>query len=61
MWVATLCAIGLIFAPRLTRLITGTFTTLAGDDCLHLGDGMAQRSAQGLSQHTTKGAKNARS
>ncbi|MCV7144435.1 DUF1360 domain-containing protein [Mycobacterium riyadhense] len=47
MWVATMFAIGLIYAPRLTRLIAGTFTALAGADFLHLGYAMAQRSAQG--------------
>nr|VTO99629.1 hypothetical protein BIN_B_03101 [Mycobacterium riyadhense] len=47
MWVATMFAIGLIYAPRLTRPIAGTFTALAGADFLHLGYAMAQRSAQG--------------
>ncbi len=40
-------AIGLIYAPRLTRPIAGTFTALAGADFLHLGYAMAQQSAQG--------------
>ncbi|SOJ55656.1 hypothetical protein MSIMFB_03138 [Mycobacterium simulans] len=35
-------AIGLIYASRLTRLIAGTFTALAGADFLHLGYAMAQ-------------------
>jgi len=29
MWVATAFVIGLVFAPRVTRLIAGTFTALA--------------------------------
>jgi hypothetical protein len=47
MWVATAFVIGLIFAPRLTRLIAGSFTALAGADFLQLAYAMAQRSAEG--------------
>jgi hypothetical protein len=47
MWVATLFVIGLIFAPRFTRLVAGTFTALAGADFLQLGYAMAQKSAEG--------------
>lgn len=47
MWVATGFAIGLIFAPRLTRLVAGTFTALAGADFLQLGYAMAQQSTEG--------------
>ncbi|MGD1173225.1 DUF1360 domain-containing protein [Mycobacterium seoulense] len=47
MWVATGFAIGLVFAPRFTRLIAGVFTVLAGADFLQLGYAMAQRSAEG--------------
>lgn len=47
MWVATGFAIGLIFAPRFTRLIAGSFTALAGADFLQLAYAMAQRSAEG--------------
>jgi len=47
MWVATGFAIGLIFAPRFTRLIAGTFTALAGADFLQLAYAKAQQSAQG--------------
>jgi hypothetical protein len=47
MWVATGFAIGLIFAPRFTRLIAGSFTALAGADFLQLAYAIAQRSAQG--------------
>lgn len=47
MWVATGFAIGLVFAPRFTRLIAGVFTVLAGADFLQLGYAIAQRSAEG--------------
>ncbi|CNI14576.1 Protein of uncharacterised function (DUF1360) [Mycobacterium tuberculosis] len=47
MWVATGFAIGLIFAPRFTRLIAGSFTALAGADFLQLAYAIAQRAAQG--------------
>lgn len=47
MWVATAFVIGLIFAPRLTRLIAGCFTALAGADFLQLAYAMAQQSAEG--------------
>lgn len=47
MWVATAFVIGLIFAPRLTRLIAGSFTALAGADFLQLAYAMAQQSAEG--------------
>ncbi|OBF14312.1 hypothetical protein A5730_02210 [Mycobacterium sp. ACS4054] len=47
MWVATGFAIGLVFAPRFTRLIAGVFTALAGADFLQLGYAMAQKSAEG--------------
>ena len=46
MWVATAFVIGLIFAPRLTRLIAGTFTALAGADFLQLAYAMAQQAAE---------------
>lgn len=47
MWVATAFVIGLVFAPRFTRLIAGCFTALAGADFLQLAYAMAQQSAQG--------------
>lgn len=47
MWVATAFVIGLIFAPRFTRLIAGSFTALAGADFLQLAYAMAQQSAEG--------------
>ncbi len=46
MWVATGFAIGLVFAPRFTRLIAGVFTALAGADFLQLAYAMAQQAAQ---------------
>jgi hypothetical protein len=47
MWVATAFVIGLIFAPRPTRLIAGTFTALAGADFLQLAYARAQQMAEG--------------
>jgi hypothetical protein len=47
MWVATAFVIGLIFAPRLTRLVAGSFTALAGADFLQLAYATTQQSAQG--------------
>lgn len=45
MWVATGFTIGLVFAPRATRLVAGTFTVLAGADLLQLVYGKAQQEA----------------
>ncbi|WP_406816711.1 DUF1360 domain-containing protein [Mycobacterium sp. M23085] len=47
MWVATGFAIGLVFAPRFTRLIAGVFSALAGADFLQLAYAVAQQSAEG--------------
>ena len=47
MWVTTAFVIGLIFAPRFTRLIAGSFTALAGADFLQLAYAKAQQSAEG--------------
>jgi hypothetical protein len=47
MWVATGFTVGLIFAPRLTRLIAGTFTALAGADFLLIAYARAQQAAEG--------------
>ncbi len=47
MWVATAFVIGLIFAPRPTRLIAGTFTALAGADFLQLAYAKAQQLTEG--------------
>lgn len=46
MWVATGFTIGLVFAPRFTRLVAGVFTALTGADFLQLGYAIAQRSAE---------------
>ena|SRR5690625_5130573 len=43
MWVVTAFAAGLVFAPRLTRLVAGTFTALAGADFLQLAYAKAQQ------------------
>jgi len=45
MWVATGFSLGLVFAPRLTRLIAGTFGVLAGADLLQLVYARAQQQA----------------
>jgi hypothetical protein len=47
MWVATAFVIGLIFAPRFTRLVAGSFTALAGADFLQLAYAWAQQAAEG--------------
>ncbi|EFG75893.1 hypothetical protein HMPREF0591_4211 [Mycobacterium parascrofulaceum ATCC BAA-614] len=47
MWVATGFAIGLVFAPRYTRLVAGVFTVLTGADFLQLAYAMAQQAAEG--------------
>jgi Protein of unknown function (DUF1360) len=47
MWVATAFVVGLLFAPRFTRLIAGTFTALAGADFLQLAYAKAQQMAEG--------------
>jgi hypothetical protein len=38
---------GFVFAPRLTRLVAGTFTALAGADFLQLAYARAQQAATG--------------
>ena len=47
MWVATAFVIGLIFVPRFTRLVAGTFTALAGADFLQLAYAKAQQLTEG--------------
>ena len=47
MWVATAFVIGLIFVPRATRLVAGTFTALAGADFLQLAYARAQQITEG--------------
>ena len=46
MWIATGFAIGHVFAPRVTRLVAGTFTALTGADFLHLLYAKAQMAAE---------------
>jgi hypothetical protein len=46
MWIATGFSIGLVFAPRVTRLVAATFTALAGADFLQLAYAKAQQSAE---------------
>lgn len=46
MWVVTALVIGLVFAPRLTRLVAGTFAALAGADFLQLAYAKAQQAAR---------------
>jgi hypothetical protein len=44
-WIATGFSIGLVFAPRATRMVAGTFTALTGADFLQLAYAKAQQSA----------------
>ncbi|OBJ69691.1 hypothetical protein A5643_12005 [Mycobacterium sp. 1274756.6] len=46
MWAATAFVIGLLFAPRLTRLVAGGFSAVAGADFLQLAYARAQRLAE---------------
>jgi hypothetical protein len=46
MWVATGFAIGMVFAPRFTRLVAGTFTVLTGADFLQLAYAKLQQAAE---------------
>ncbi|HLL65048.1 MAG TPA: DUF1360 domain-containing protein [Micromonosporaceae bacterium] len=43
-WVATGFAGGLVFAPRLTRLVAGAAAAVAGADFLHIGYTIAKQS-----------------
>jgi hypothetical protein len=45
LWIGTGFALGLVFAPRLTRFVAATFTALAGADFLQLAYARAQQSA----------------
>jgi hypothetical protein len=47
MWIATGLVIGLLFAPRFTRVVAATFTALAGADFLQLIYARAQQAAEG--------------
>jgi hypothetical protein len=46
LWIATGFTIGLVFAPRMTRLAIGTFTALAGADFLQLAYSAAQQATE---------------
>lgn len=43
MWIATGFAIGMVFAPRFTRMVAFVFATVTGADFLQLGYAAAQR------------------
>jgi hypothetical protein len=43
MWVVTAFTFGLVFAPRVTRLVAGAFAALAGADFLQLAYAKAQQ------------------
>jgi hypothetical protein len=45
LWIATGFALGMVFAPRLTRFVAATFTVLTGADFLQLAYARAQQSA----------------
>lgn len=45
LWIATGFALGLVFAPRVTRLVAATFTALTGADFLQLAYARAQQAA----------------
>jgi hypothetical protein len=45
-WVATGMSAGLVFAPRLTRLVAATFTAVAASDMLQLAYAALQRKAR---------------
>lgn len=45
MWIATGFTLGLVFAPRVTRLVAATFTALTGADFLQLAYARAQQAA----------------
>jgi uncharacterized protein DUF1360 len=42
-WVATVFAVGLVVTPRLTRLVAGSFSAVAGADFLQLAYAKAQQ------------------
>jgi ABC-type dipeptide/oligopeptide/nickel transport system permease subunit len=45
-WVTTAFVIGLIFVPRIARLVAGAFTALTAADFLQLAYATAQQSAE---------------
>jgi hypothetical protein len=46
LWIVTGFAVGLVFAPRPTRLVASTFTAFAGADFLQLAYAAAQQAAE---------------
>jgi hypothetical protein len=46
LWIATGFAFGHLFAPRVTRVVAGTFSVMAGADFLQLAYAKLQQSAQ---------------
>ncbi len=46
-WIATGFTVGLVFAPRVTRLVATAFTAVTGADFLHLLYAKAQQAAEG--------------
>ncbi|HEV2087668.1 MAG TPA: DUF1360 domain-containing protein [Cryptosporangiaceae bacterium] len=48
-WIATGFFAGTVFAPRMTRLVAGTFAAVAGADMLHLGYDAAKEGVRKLS------------
>ena len=45
-WVATGLSAGLVFAPKATRLVTGTFAALAGADVLQFAHAWMEKAAE---------------
>jgi Protein of unknown function (DUF1360) len=54
-WVATGFAAGLVFAPRLTRLVAATFTAVAASDLLQFGYAAARELPGGLAGSLHRG------
>lgn len=46
LWIATGFALGLVFAPRVARIVMGTFSAIAGADFLQLAYAGAQQAAE---------------
>jgi hypothetical protein len=47
MWVASGFTVGMLFAPRVTRVVASTFTAVAGADYLQLMYARLQQAAEG--------------
>jgi hypothetical protein len=45
-WIGTALSAGLVFLPRMTRLVTGTFAALAGADALQYGHAWMAKKAR---------------